>query len=238
MHPLSKSIITLTSLLALSLTAAPARAQSVVASVNASRAPADEFWLSASVGWFYTPTTSFLLQSVHTMFFATGGTDRNVIVELLTEPRFNGGVLLASGEFNTLLARGRFGGVTFATPIQLDASTRYFIGFRNMAPTGAGDFELERVSELLRANYTDVDGADFFSALRYDFENDGQYKLELDEGSNTQPILEFIRQDATTVVPEPSTVWLLVAGLTGLLAASRYRKRADTRNDLATSAIC
>jgi len=221
----------------LSLTAAPAGAQTVVASVNASRAPAGEFWSAASVGWFYTPTTSFLLQSVNTKFFATGGTDRNVTVELLTAPRSDGGTLLASGEFNTLLARGVFGGVTFASPINVVANTQYFIGFRNMAPLGAGDFDLVPESELLRANYTDVVGADFFSALRFGFENDGQYELEFDEGSNTRPILQFIRQDATTVIPEPSTVWMLVAGLTGVLAVSRYRKRASTRGDLAASAI-
>ncbi len=225
MKQLTKRFTTTATVIALSLTAATVGAQSVAASVNAGRAPVDEYWTAASVGWFYTPTNSFALLSVYTQFLATGGTDRNVTVELLTSPRADGGTLLTSGVFNTSSARGVFGGATFASAFNLVANTQYFLGFRNMAPPGAGDFNLVPESELLRANYTGDAGAEFLSALRFDFDDDGQYQLEAPDGFVTQPMLQLIQQDATTVTPEPGTVWMLSAGLLVLFAMTRYRTR-------------
>ncbi|MBC8087658.1 MAG: PEP-CTERM sorting domain-containing protein [Phycisphaerae bacterium] len=205
--------------------AAPVRAQSVVSSVNASASPADEFWTAASIGWFYTPSTSFTLRGVNTQFFAAGGTDRNVTIELLTAPRFDGGTLLTSGTFNTSAARGGFGGATFVSTFDLIANTPYFVGFRNTAPPGAGDFSLVPESELLRANYTGDAGATIFSALRFDFEDDGQYEFEMTDGTPTQPMLQFIGVNAATTVPEPGTVVLFGMGLVLVVFARRRRLR-------------
>ncbi len=206
------------------LCAAVAGAQSVVSSVNGGASPADDYWTAASVGWFYTPATSFTLRGVNTQFFATGGTDRNVTIELLTAPRFDGGVLLASGAFNTASARGVFGGAAFVSTFDLVANTPYFLGFRNMAPLGAGDFDLVPESELLRANFTDDLGATSFGALRFDFEDSGQYEFEMTGGAPAQPMLEFVGVDAVTTVPEPASVVLVAMGL-AVMAVARQRRR-------------
>ena len=97
-------------------------------------------WDSAltAVGWYITPAAPFNLTGVQTNFNAvqqTGSQDRNVTVEVLTDRRAVGGILLRSVVFNTSTARGRLGGVTF-TPITLNAGTRYFIGFRGIAGIG------------------------------------------------------------------------------------------------------
>ncbi|MEO8621925.1 MAG: hypothetical protein ABI625_12720 [bacterium] len=225
MKQLTKRFTTMATIIALSLTASRAGAQSIAASVNAGSTPVDEFWTAASVGWFYTPTTSFSLLGVYTQFFATGGTDRNVTVELLTAPRADGGALLGSGVFNTSSARGVFGGATFASAINLVANTQYFLGFRNMAPPGAGDFSLVPESDLLPANYTGDVGASMLSTLRFDFDDDGQYLFDVPDGFVTQPMLQLVQQDATTVAPEPGTVWMLIPGLLLLFGITRYRTR-------------
>jgi len=205
-------------------TAAAAGAQSVVSSVNGGANPANEFWTAASIGWFYTPSTSFTLRGVNTQFFSTGGTDRNVTIELLTAPRFDGGMLLTSGTFHTSAARGGFGGATFGSTFDLIANTQYFLGFRNMAPQSAGDFNLVPESALLRANYTGDAGAMIFSSLRFDFEDDGEYALELTDGTSTQPMLQFVGLNAVTTVPEPGTVVLFGMGLVIVTFARRRRR--------------
>lgn len=232
MTQLSKRLSLAVALVALVLTSVPLRAQVVRDGVNQSATPMDDFWFSSSAGWFYTPTTSFQLAGIYTQFLAEGGSDRDVTIELLTKPLVDGGTLLASGVFNTSVARGQFGGVIFASAVDLTAGTEYFIGFRNLALPDAGDFDLVPESELLRVNYTDDLNATSLGASRYGFddtesglEGTEPYELELTEGPFTQPLLQLLGPSSVSAVPEPTTGVLLATGLAMLLIVSARRRR-------------
>jgi hypothetical protein len=184
-HPLKVVLVAIASAFLGLGAAAPARAHLVVDGVNANAEPAFNVWCDncASIGWYYTPSFSYDLTAVHTHFDQFHGTNRQVTVEILTDRRAMGGTPLRSATFDSAVARTSTGGASF-TPLHLDAGTRYFIGFRNVAGLGGNFTEQPNAVNLGAALYLDNDGV-----------NDGNYELRggpaNSGGSLDVPILRF-----------------------------------------------
>jgi hypothetical protein len=139
----TKSFLLVRWALFLFLAAGPALANTpVTESVNANAAPSYLIWANVvtAVGWFYTPSQSYILTGVRTEFLPVQPSDtgdRIVTVEFLTAPRADGGTLLGSATFNSSIARApQLGGADFSTPVSLTAGVTYFIGFRNVGGLG------------------------------------------------------------------------------------------------------
>lgn len=168
----------------------------------------------SSVGWYWTPTTSFFLSAIHTKFNSTVGAnvDRTVSVELWSNRPAVGGSLLASANFQSNQALGTLGGGAFA-PFLVQAGMQYFIGFRNVQGLGV--------------NYTNDPLALAMGPLYYSngpVYTDDKYNLGSDP--TRKPVLEIIgRNAAITPVPEPATMGLLAIGLVALGGAQVLRRR-------------
>jgi hypothetical protein len=213
---------TLHALVGSALAAADAPAQVVREAVNAEYAPAaNTFWIAASVGWFYTPGTTYTLSGVETRFLP-GSVPRLVTVELLTAPRADGGVLLRSATFNSSVATDTFGGGYFAN-ISLVGGRTYFVGFRNVsAPAG------QNSGRGLGINVTDAPSAARL-AFRSDRDDSGAYAgvLTSPDPIEQRPILRFVGPAAQSVVPEPSACLLVGTGL--LTLGGLVNRRCRTR---------
>ena len=181
----------------------------------------------SAVGFYYTPTATYWLNRVET-YFSTAAyypgccgipIEREVTLELLTAPRSDGGVLLRSAVFNSLEASGQFGGPTFS-PLFMSAGTTYFVGFLNVLALGANlSFVATTPHRVYRFDWSGQDGVT------------GQYAETqnlFDQGApNIGPLLRFSGPPAVgrpdpTLVPEPSTFMLVIAGFC-LLIVMRAR---------------
>ena len=195
--------------LAVLLTLGLAQASSVFYSVNGTDAPGSNhvvnIWTCCTdVGWYVTPTASFDLTEVDTVF---GSVDSRTVTV----------VIFSGGPAGTLLGHAGFtpqtslaGGV-FTTPIPIVAGQSYFVGFENVNGLGV--------------NITADAGAQSVGDLFYDVAGNGSFSMEytvVDE--NRQPILQFLGT-APLAVPEPHAVVLMTAGL-GLVALLRRQKRS------------
>jgi hypothetical protein len=197
---------------AVAVMSAPAAAQ-VQIDINTTKANQNTFWTGqSSVGWYYTPSSSFFLTAISTRFGS--GTNRTVTAELWSNRPAVGGTLLASGTFQSNTAQGVLGGGSFA-PVLLQAGVQYFIGFRNVQGLGR-NLTLDPTATHLGVRYTSNPPAfdDTYDVVSLD------------------PIAPIFRLDGRNVqsVPEPMTMTLLATGLVGIGAVG-YLKRKKPRSN-------
>jgi hypothetical protein len=168
----------------------------------------------SSIGWYYTPSTTFFLLAINTRFNASAGTNvnRTVTAELWSNRPAIGGSLLASGNFQSNSALGVLGGGSFS-PILLQAGVTYFIGFRNVQGLGV--------------NWTGDPSAIFLGARYFSngpvFIDDTYEKVASGE---VAPIIQLVGRQ-TSVVPEPMSMTLLATGLVGMGAVGYFKRRKD-----------
>ena len=226
----SKFLSCFTILAALTI-AGTAKADTIADGVNTSFAADNgNYWGSSSVGWFYTPSTSYDLSGIYTMFSIPNLTiiqNRSVTTVLyLGDTPSNGGTLLGSFQFDSALAQGQLGGGFFAAPIALTAGQQYFVGFQDVGPLSP----TPNVNDL-GVNFTAAPGATFLSNLHYDdVRNAGCTTPNMfacvDPNVDIlgQPILQFFQPDAPSPsVPEPASMMLLGGGLAGMAFWKKYR---------------
>jgi MYXO-CTERM domain-containing protein len=209
-------------------------ADTVADSVNANQsADNNAYWGSYDVGWLYTPSFSYNLSGVLTMFSIPVGTsieNRDVTVVLYqgTTPAL-GGTLLGSFQFDSSTAEGTFGGGDFGSPISLSAGQQYFVGFKNVGPINANP---NANTNAIGVNFTGNPNATFLSNHFFDDTRDASCANTTDfacEGNDTgpsvvlgEPILEFLRPNVATT-PEPASGALLGGAILALLGIRRRR---------------
>lgn len=186
-------------------THAPVAAQTEIWGLNSGFSPAEQFFTVHGAGWFVTPKTGGVINSVQTWFSPAYGADRDIVMELRTGA-WGTGSLLRTATFSSSIARNSLGGGVFADFL-LEAGTSYFVGFTNLDGLGGNKTHDPAGVELSSGWIMDEAGNTTEWSSEYIF--------------NNAPILSFAD---TTVTPEPVSMALLGTGLVGLAAARRRRR--------------
>jgi len=96
----------------------------------------DEYF-ATEVGWYYTPSSSYVLTGVETQFYDTVGGECTLEIFKNGPPPVGGSVLLGSAAFTTTTTYSpTWSGGTFLAPVALTSGTTYFVGFRNVSGFG------------------------------------------------------------------------------------------------------
>jgi len=166
----------------------------------------------SSIGWYFTPTSSFFLTSMQTRFNPVVGTNQNrtVMAEIWTDRPAVGGTLLRSSGFQSSTAMGTFGGGSFNS-LLLQAGVQYFLGFRNVEGLG-----MNRTGDL-------VANKPWPTYVSFRPVGDDTYDRLARDIAPGSPTLKLIGNDVTTV-PEPMTMTLLATGLLAMVGVSAIRQ--------------
>ena len=162
-------------------------------------------FVAPDVGWYFTPSSSYILNSV---YFDSGTTDGRTVTEEIfdTTTLALGGTLLRSASF--VPGSNGFAGGTFA-PLAFTAGHTYFIGALNIMGFDG----------MVSTNPSAVHLPEAF--------DDGSMMFEAQCPScpsSTRAILEFVD---TSSVPEPASIWLVIAGCAAISLKRPARKRAS-----------
>jgi hypothetical protein len=216
----------------------PAKAASVMDSINPSASPPFVFYGGPlNIGWVYTANASYNLTGISTYFEPVpNGTGSRTITEQIWTARPDlGGTLLGQGTFTGNSATGGSLGATFpSTPIT--AGTTYFVDFLNTQGMGvnlgqwtgdgtdAGSKPSAGAVTNLGGWYSSSDAAGLTWSL---VSGGAYYTTATGNVSFSEPILFF---DGTPITPTPlpAALPLLAGGLgaLGLLGWRRKRKAA------------
>lgn len=186
-----------------------ASAQLIADAVNDTLTPSAATWGANSVGWYYTPTTSYVLTGIGTKF---GSADGRTVTERIYAGTIGNLTLLSSGTFT---ASTTFSTPIF-TPISLVAGTQYFVAFDNLKDLGVSITSAAGASNRLGGLYSGFGPTGSPSYNNGPFTNSGQ------------AIMQFYTTNASTGVPEADTWAMLMLGFGGLgIAARRGAKRVQ-----------
>ena len=169
------------------------------------------------LGWFYTPSQSYTLTGIETIFDNLSESDPTVTFGVFTDLPSNGGVLLGSATYTP--AGGTLGGQsglvaapTF-TGIPLTSGTTYFVGLENIFHLGVNQVTFES---------TGVEGTPPGSVspgLAWgDTDNSASFSVSNCSDPNNwfcKPEIEFLGPSPTST-PEPASLLLMLAAAAAL----------------------
>lgn len=175
------------------------------------------FWSPITeIGWYYTPSVSYTLGRVETVFTQTtsgGDVNRDVTLAIFTDRPAAGGTVLGSGSFNSSTARGVYGGVTFPVGAALTGGTRYFVGLSNILNLGVNQVSFNPDPAgppgSVAIGTTWATGQPGFGSMA----SDGTTWFD-------KPVMRF------STVPEPATI----GGTVGLAGIATLRRRRTERS--------
>jgi hypothetical protein len=185
----------------------------IAASFNSGQPQAvNTYWAPITdIGWYYTPSTSYDLVGVDTIFTTTtnpSDIDRSVTVGIWTDRPSNGGTLLESASFNTATARGVYGGATFSGAL-LTAGTTYFVGLENILNLG--------VNQVSYSTSGGASGPPGSVALDSTWADSGGAGFGTEASNGTtwfdKPVMEFLEPSPVSGAPEPASLLLACIGL-------------------------
>ena len=195
-------------------------ADTVVDSFNIGEPLANITWGTINdIGWYYTPSTSYTLDQIETIF--NGGTNRTITVDVFTDTPANGGTSLGSATFDTINAQGTLDGPSFSGGIALTGGTTYFVALENIDGLG--------VNQVSFSTSNGENGPTGSVAPGTEWQDDGDQQFGTEGCSDLnnwfcKPEIEFLEQSSVSPVPEPRYGLFLVAAA-GLLVALRARKQ-------------
>lgn len=180
------------------------------------------------IGWYYTPSTSYLLSGIVTIYDNLSSADPTVTFGVYTDRPSNGGALLGSATYTpaggTLGSQsGLVAAPVFAPGIPLIGGTTYFIGEQNIFHLGVSQVTFESTgvegtppgSVAPGATWGDIDGSHSFSASNCSDLNNWFCK----------PEIEFLTANSAAT-PEPPLSPGIGAALAALAIAVRRRRIA------------
>jgi hypothetical protein len=182
---------------------------------------------ASNVGWYYTPSFSYTLTGIDTVYASVVTTRVTPIItfEIQTERPINGGVVLGHGTFQGDSSTGGKYHVDIE-PVQLFAGNTYFIDFKNQLGMGLnfGTWEYDQFGNpapsggaVVNLGQWYLDNGDGFATVRtdgYNFASDGRHV------GGAEPILNFVGVQ----VPEVSPGLLAGAAAVASLIVRRRRK--------------
>ena len=196
----------------------PASAQPVDIQINPVSSLTKRYYTSiSSIGWYFTPSSSFFLTAINTRFSAFGtNLNRTVMVELWSDRPAAGGSLLRNAGFQSNTAIGGFGGGSFASFL-LQSGIQYFIGFRNVQGLGWNSTSDPNATSL-GSPWASV--GPVFSDDTFESAGGGSEVVR-------NPSLELIG----SAVPEPATMTLLATGLLAMGGVTYVRRRRAAKQE-------
>jgi PEP-CTERM motif-containing protein len=198
----------------------------VMDSINPGASPPFVYYAGPlSIGWAYTPQSSYNLTGISTFFEPVpNGSGAHTITEQIWSgvPDAPGSVLLNSATFTADSASGGTVGATFASSSLLTAGTTYFVNFLNTQGMGvnlgqwtgdgtdSGSTPSAGATTNLGGWYLSNDNT------TWEFVPGGAY-YTTDTGnvSFSEPIL-FFEGTPIAAVPEPSTWAMMILGFAGI----------------------
>jgi hypothetical protein len=170
-----------------------------------------------AIGWYYTPAQDYTLTGIYSVFRAMGGESdaRNVTVQIQRDRPAAGGSVLREATFQVDRSAGGVNGGSFAD-LPLVAGQRYFVDFLGIRELGVnvGTWEVGPSGnrgafgavDNLGSYYRDDNGFAVERTNSWEFAIFGTVPV-----SATHPIMKF----EGFVVPEPSTLILVLSGILG-----------------------